>query len=51
MKIQRRQFLHLARALPLSRLQAVSRVAWQAYPTRPVPVIVGFPGGAADIVA
>jgi tripartite-type tricarboxylate transporter receptor subunit TctC len=40
MKLPRRNFLHLAAcaaALP------VSRVAWaQAYPTRPVRVIVGF---------
>jgi tripartite-type tricarboxylate transporter receptor subunit TctC len=47
----RRQFLHLAAgaaALPL-----VSRVAWaQAYPSRPVRIIVGYPpGGPIDIVA
>jgi tripartite-type tricarboxylate transporter receptor subunit TctC len=47
----RRQFLHLpagAVALPV-----VSRFAWaQAYPTRPVRLIVGFPAGSgADIAA
>jgi tripartite-type tricarboxylate transporter receptor subunit TctC len=47
----RRQFLHLAAgavALPV-----VPRFAWaQAYPTRPVRLIVGFPAGSgADIAA
>jgi tripartite-type tricarboxylate transporter receptor subunit TctC len=51
MKLHRRQFLRLtagAIALP-----AVSRTARaQAYPTRPVRIIVGFgPGGVTDIVA
>jgi tripartite-type tricarboxylate transporter receptor subunit TctC len=51
MKLSRHRFLRLvagAAALP-----AVSRIARaQAYPTRPVRVIVGFPaGGAFDIVA
>jgi tripartite-type tricarboxylate transporter receptor subunit TctC len=51
MKLPRRQFLHLtagAAALP-----AVSRIAWaQAYPTRPVRIIVGNPAGSAsDILA
>jgi len=49
-KIPRRQFLHLtagAAALP-----AVSHLAWaQAYPTKPVRIIVGYPAGAAtDVV-
>ena len=51
MKLPRRQFLHLAAgatALPL-----MSRIAGaQAYPTRSVRLVVGFPaGGANDIYA
>jgi tripartite-type tricarboxylate transporter receptor subunit TctC len=51
MKIQRRQFLHLAAGA--AALPAVSRVAAaQSYPTRPVRWIVAFPaGGTADAVA
>jgi tripartite-type tricarboxylate transporter receptor subunit TctC len=51
MKLPRRQFLHLAAGV--AALPIVPRVAWaQAYPTRPVRLIVGFlAGGAADITA
>jgi tripartite-type tricarboxylate transporter receptor subunit TctC len=51
MKFPRRQFLHLAAGA--AALPAVSRSVWaQAYPTRPVRLIVGYPaGGVADIVA
>ena len=51
MKLPRRNFLHLA--ANAAALPAVSRIAWaQAYPARPVHLIVGAPpGGAADIVA
>jgi tripartite-type tricarboxylate transporter receptor subunit TctC len=51
MKLPRRNFLHLvagAAALP-----ALSRIAKaQAYPTRPVRIVVGFPaGGTTDVMA
>ena len=51
MKIPRRQFLHLAAATAL--LPAVSRTARaQAYPTRPIRLIIGYtPGGSADLTA
>src|SRR5262245_17504760 len=51
MKLPRRTFLHLAAGA--AALPVVSRIARaQAYPTRPVRVIVGItPGGAPDIVA
>jgi tripartite-type tricarboxylate transporter receptor subunit TctC len=47
----RRQFLHLAAGAAV--LPAVSRIARaQAYPTRQVRIIAGFPpGGASDILA
>jgi hypothetical protein len=45
MKLPRRKFLHLA-AVAVS-LPTASRYVWaQAYPTRPVRIIVGFPGGS-----
>jgi hypothetical protein len=51
MKIPRRRFLHLAAGV--AALPAVSRFAFaQAYPSRPVRIIVGFaPAGGADIMA
>jgi hypothetical protein len=51
MKLPRRNFLHLAAGAVA--LPAVSRVAWaQAYPSRPVRLIVGAPAeGGFDIVA
>ena len=51
MKLPRRNFLHLAAGA--AALPAVSRIARaQAYPTRPVRMIVGFAsGGIADVFA
>jgi hypothetical protein len=47
----RREFLHLA--VDTVALSAVSRVAWaQAYPTRPITLVVPFvAGGSFDVIA
>src|SRR5499425_3539617 len=51
LKLPRRNFLHLAACA--AALPAVSRITWaQAYPSRPVRIIVPFPAGqATDTVA
>src|SRR5262245_20281899 len=52
MRLPRRRFLGLAAGATM--LPAVSRIAraQQAYPTRPVRIIAGYPpGGGSDILA
>jgi tripartite-type tricarboxylate transporter receptor subunit TctC len=51
MKLPRRKFLHLAAGA--GALPALSRIARaQAYPARPVHVVVPYPpGGGADLLA
>jgi len=51
MKLHRRRFLHLAAGA--AALPALSRSTWaQAYPTRPINLVVTFPAGSApDIIA
>jgi len=51
MKLPRRNFLHLAAGA--AALPVVSRIAWaQAYPSRPVHLVVPAPaGGSLDIIA
>src|SRR5437588_10082273 len=51
LKLPRRKFLHLAAGA--AALPPASRFAWaQAYPTRPVRIVCGYPpGGVVDIYA
>jgi tripartite-type tricarboxylate transporter receptor subunit TctC len=51
MKLERRRFLRLAAGA--AGVPILSRVAWgQAYPARPVHILVGFaPGGVTDILS
>jgi tripartite-type tricarboxylate transporter receptor subunit TctC len=49
--LPRRKFLHLAAATALPSLTCIA-AAQDAYPSRPIHVVIGFtPGAAADVVA
>ncbi|HKF12372.1 MAG TPA: hypothetical protein VKB89_27265 [Xanthobacteraceae bacterium] len=48
MKLPRRNFLRLAAGA--AALPAMSQIAWaQAYPSRPVRIVVGFPAGGRSV--
>src|SRR5262247_4390088 len=49
MRLPRRRFLHLA-AVAIGTLAAPALASEQAYPTRPIQVIVPFAGGSASDV-